>query len=69
MIYGRCNMTKTQSEAVSRLPVFCKLYHDYYNLIGRCFRMEQDYNCHTFIQKKNLITKKYFGGFSDYPHK
>ena len=62
-------MTKAQAEAAARLPVFTKRYYDIWNVIGRAFRLDVEYNCHTFIQKKNLITGRYIGGWSDFTHR
>ena len=60
---------KWRYEAMARLPVYTPLYHKYFNLIARCYRLDQDFNCHTFIQKKNLRTGKYIGGWIEYDKK
>lgn len=54
---------KWRYEAMARLPVFTPLYKKYYGIIGRCYRLDQDFNCHTFIQKKDLRTGRYIGGW------
>ena len=60
---------KKRAIAKARLPVFTPLYYKIFNLVGRCYRFQQDYNCHTFIQRYNLKSKMYEGGWIDYEGK
>lgn len=60
---------KARYEVMSRLPVFSSRYRDYWSIVGRAFRLDQDFNCHQFIQKKNLITGQYIGGWNNFKHK
>ena len=55
-------------EAMARLPVYTPLYYGQWDIKSRAMRLDQDFNCHSFIIKKNLVTKKYIGGWNNYKH-
>ena len=54
---------KWRYEAMARLPHYTPLFYKHYNLVGRCYILDQYCNCRTFIQKKDLRTGKYIKGW------
>ena len=58
-------IAEIQAEAKARLPVFTPLYttSKFFNILARCYQLDQSFNCHTFIQKYDLVKKRYIGGW------
>ena len=56
---------KRRAEAKARLPVYTPLYitSKFFNILARCYQLDQSFNCHTFIQKYDLVKKRYIGGW------
>lgn len=51
-------------EAKASLPVYSPLYCCLYNTpVIHCYKLDQDYNCHNFIQKYSYNKKRWIGGW------
>lgn len=61
-------MTTPQSDAASRLPVYTPLYYKLWNIIGRAYILDQNFNCRSFIGKKDLLAGQYIGGWGYNKH-